>query len=132
MIDREHGLPLTRQAKLLDLSRSSLYYVAKGPSQMDLDLMGEIDQMHMEYPFAGARMLRDMLVRRGYRIGRRHVARLMRIEALYRERSTTKRHPGHAVFPYLLRIWQLSDRIMPGLPTSRISRCVAGSCICSR
>lgn len=106
MIDREHDLPLKRQAELLDLSRSSLYYVAKGPSQLDLDLMRAIDRLHLEYPFAGARMLRDMLVRREYRIGRRHVARLMRvmrIEALYRARSTTKRHPGHAVFPYLLR-----------------------------
>ena len=106
MIDREHSLPLTRQAEMLDLSRSSLYYEAKGPSQTDVDLMSEIDRLHMEYPFAGARMLRDMLMRRGYRVGRRHVARLMRvmgIEALYRERSTTKRHLGHVVFPYLLR-----------------------------
>ena len=106
MIDREHSLPLTRQAEMLDLSRSSLYYEAKGPSQTEVDLMSEIDRLHMEYPFAGARMLRDMLMRRGYRVGRRHVARLMRvmgIQALYRERSTTKRHLGHAVFPYLLR-----------------------------
>jgi putative transposase len=106
MIDPAHDLPLTRQAELLNLSRSSLYYESKGPSEPDLALMREIDRLHLEYPFMGARMLRDTLKLRGYRVGRRHVARLMRlmsIEALYREKSTSRRNPAHAVFPYLLR-----------------------------
>jgi putative transposase len=106
MIDHGHNLPLTRQAELLELSRGSLYYEAKGPSQLDVEIMREIDRLHMEYPYMGARMLRDSLKQRGYRIGRHHVARLMRvigIEALYREKSTSRRNPDHAVFPYLLR-----------------------------
>jgi putative transposase len=106
MIDREHDLPLVRQAEILDLSRSSLYYTAKPTSPYDLKFMRRIDELHMEYPFAGARMLRDMLKQDGHLIGRRHVARLMRlmgIEALYRTKSTSKRNPEHKVFPYLLR-----------------------------
>ena len=106
MIDKEHELSLTRQAELLQLSRGSLYYEAKGPSERDLELMRQIDRLHLEYPFMGARMLRDMLILDGYRIGRRHVAQLMRtmsIEALYQEKSTSRRNPEHAVFPYLLQ-----------------------------
>ena len=92
MIDRDHALPLAHQAQLLELSRGSLYYVPVPISQADLELMREIDRLHTDYPFCGARMLRDMLSKRGYRIGRRHVGRLMRlmgIEALYRK---TERH----------------------------------------
>lgn len=106
MIEREHDLPLTRQAELLQLSRSSLYYTPAPISAADLEVMRRIDQLHTEYPFMGARMLRDRLKALGYRIGRRHVARLMQlmgIEALYRKKRTTKRNPEHAVFPYLLR-----------------------------
>jgi putative transposase len=106
MIDREHGLSLVRQAEVLDLSRSSLYYAAKQPSEPALELMREIDRLHLEDPFAGARMLRDMLRANGYKVGRRHVAtvmRLMGIAALYRKRSTSKRNPQHRVFRYLLR-----------------------------
>jgi putative transposase len=106
MIKRDHDLPLTRQAELLNLSRGSLYYEPKDLPQADLDLMREIDRLHLDYPFAGARMLRDMLKAKGSHVGRRHVARLMRlmgIEALYRKKRTTKRNPEHPVFPYLLR-----------------------------
>jgi putative transposase len=106
MIDREHDLSLTRQAEVLGISRSSLYYDPKPVSATDLELMREIDRLHLDYPFAGARMLRDMLKAKGYRLGRRHVARLMRlmgVEALYRKKRTTKRNPDHPVFPYLLR-----------------------------
>lgn len=106
MIDREHGLSLTRQAEVLNLSRSSLYYEAKPIPAADLELMRQIDRLHLEYPFMGARMLRDTLNANGYRVGRRHVGRLMRImgvEALYRKKKTTKRNPEHPVFPYLLR-----------------------------
>ena len=106
MIDRDHDLPLTHQADILQLSRSSLYYVPVEISPADLELMRRIDHLHTDYPFMGARMLRDRLKALGYSIGRRHVARLMRligIEALYRKKRTTKRNPEHPVFPYLLR-----------------------------
>lgn len=107
MIDRDHDLSLTRQADLLELSRGSLYYVPIGPSKADLELMREMDRIHTDFPFMGARQLRDQLRKRSYRVGRRHVTRLMRlmgIEALYRKKQqTTKRNPEHPVFPYLLR-----------------------------
>jgi putative transposase len=106
MIDAEHDLPLTRQADLLGISRSTIYYEAAGPSERDLEIMREIDRLHMDYPYMGARMLRDTLRLAGFRLGRRHVARLMRvmgIEALYRKKSTSRRNPEHTVFPYLLR-----------------------------
>jgi putative transposase len=106
MIDHDHEVPVTRQAQLLDLSRSSLYYVPVGISAEDFEFMRLIDELHLKHPFAGARMLRDMLKLQGYRIGRRHVARLMRLmglEALYRRRKTSRPHPEHRVFPYLLR-----------------------------
>ena len=106
MIDRDHGLPLSRQAELLNLSRGSLYYTPVPISEADLELMREIDRLHTEHPFAGARMLRDMLRLRGFRIGRRHIGRLMRlmgIEALYRKKRGTQRNPAHAIYPYLLR-----------------------------
>jgi putative transposase len=91
---------------LLNLSRASLYYTPKGPSERDLKLMRRIDELHLELPFAGARMLRDLLNREGTKVGRKHVAALMRrmgIEAIYRKKNTSKPHPEHTVFPYLLR-----------------------------
>jgi putative transposase len=107
MIDRDHALPLSHQAELLDLSRSGLYYEPVAMSKTDQQLMREIDRLHTEYPFAGARMLRGMLRKRGYDVlGRRHVGRLMRlmgIEALYRKKKSTTRNPEHPVYPYLLR-----------------------------
>jgi putative transposase len=106
MIDRDHALPLSRQAELLDVSRSSLYYTPVPLPKADLELMRKIDRLHTDYPFAGARMMRDLLRRLGDRIGRRHTGRLMRlmgIEALYRKKRTSLRNPHHPVFPYLLR-----------------------------
>ena len=106
MIDRDHALPLAHQAQLLELSRGSLYYVPVAISQADLELMREIDRLHTDYAFCGARMLRDLLRKRGYGIGRRHVGRLMSlmgIEALYRKKKGTKTNPEHLTFPYLLR-----------------------------
>jgi putative transposase len=106
MIDEEHPLPKSRQAEVLEISRSSLYYVPVPLPQADLDLMRIIDKLHTEYPFAGARMLRDMLKQLGYEVGRRHVGRLMSvmgIEALYRKRKGTKTNPAHPKYPYLLR-----------------------------
>jgi putative transposase len=106
MIEREHELSLTRQAELLDLSRASLYYEPVPTSQADLDLMRRLDELHTELPFLGSRMLQDQLGHQGIRVGRRHVATLMRkmgIEAIYRRKNTSKRHPGHLIYPYLLR-----------------------------
>jgi len=106
MIDKEHPLPVTRQVQLLQLSRGCAYYVPVPISDADLELMRQIDTLHMEYPFAGARMLRDFLKRRGYGVGRRHIGRLMSlmgIEALYRKKRGSKRNPAHPIYPYLLK-----------------------------
>ncbi len=106
MIDRNHDLSIVRQAKALGLSRSTVYYKPRPVSAEDLHLMRRLDELHLDYPFAGARMLRDLLRREGVVIGRRHVATLMKrmgIEAIYRRPNTSKPAPGHKVYPYLLR-----------------------------
>ncbi|MFN8737451.1 MAG: IS3 family transposase [Betaproteobacteria bacterium] len=106
MIDRKHTLPIARQAELLGISRGAVYYLPQPASAADLRLMRRIDELHLEHPFLGARLLRDVLNREGFAVGRKHVATLMRrmgIEPLYRKPNTSKKHPGHAVYPYLLR-----------------------------
>ena len=106
MIHRKHPLSLKDQCQLLGISRSSVYYRPRPVSDEDLELMKLIDELHLSKPFMGARMLRDQLNRRGHAVGRRRVARLMKkmgIEALYRKPGTSKKNPGHKVFPYLLR-----------------------------
>ena len=106
MIDRTHPLPVVRQCQLLKLARSTAYYQPTPVSETTLALMRRIDELHLHYPFAGARMLRDLLRPEGRAIGRRQVATLMRrmgIEALYRKPSLSRRHPAHQVYPYLLR-----------------------------
>ena len=106
MIDAEHSLPITRQAELLEVSRASVYYLPRATPPSDLALMRRIDELHLNHPFAGSRMLRDLLRHEGYRVGRKHVATLMRtmgIEALYRRPNTSRRHAAHPIYPYLLR-----------------------------
>jgi putative transposase len=106
MIDRDHALRVTKQAELVGIARSTVYYLSRPVSADDLALMREIDALHTEFPFAGARMLRGLLAAKGSKVGRRHVKTLMRrmgIEALYRKPRTTKPEPGHKIFPYLLR-----------------------------
>jgi putative transposase len=106
MIDRNHDLPVTRQAELVGLPRSTVYYLPAPVSAADLALMRRIDELHLEHPYAGARMLRDMLKREGVKVGRKHVRTLMwrmGIEALYRKPNTSRRQPGHKIYPYLLR-----------------------------
>jgi putative transposase len=106
MITPHHPLPVTRQCHLLALARSSVYYTAQPGPPADLALMRQLDELHLLHPFAGSRMLRDLLRLRGVGVGRKHVATLMRrmgIAALYRHPRTTQPHPGHQVFPYLLR-----------------------------
>ena len=106
MIDRDHDLPVSHQARLLGISRGTVYYQAQEASQDDLKLMRRIDELHLDYPFAGSRMLRDLLRREGLMAGRRHVRTLMHrmgIQAIYRKPNTSKKHPDHKVYPYLLR-----------------------------
>ena len=106
MIDRTHPLPVMRQCQLLKLARSTAYYQPTPVSETTLALMRRIDELHLHYPFAGARMLRDLLRQEGHAIGRRQVATLMRrmgIEALYRKPSLSRRQSGHQIYPYLLR-----------------------------
>jgi len=106
MIDPSHGLSISRQAKVLNISRGCVYYEPRPVPAGDLAIMRRIDELHLDYPFAGSRMLRDMLHREGIEIGRRHAATLMKrmgIEALYRRPNTSKPAPGHKIYPYLLR-----------------------------
>ena len=106
MIDRTHDLPLTRQCQILELARSTAYYKPVPASAEDLALMRRMDELHLEHPFAGSRMLRDLLRKEGYPVNRKRVRRLMKkmgIEALYRKPNTSARHAAHPVYPYLLR-----------------------------
>ena len=106
MIDRDHGLSVSRQSKVLGISRGSFYYLPRPASDADLALMRRIDELHLEYPFAGSRMLKGLLRAEGHEVGRLHVSTLMKkmaIEALYRRPDTSKPAPGHKIYPYLLR-----------------------------
>jgi len=125
MIDPDHDLSISRQAKILEISRSSVYYRPRPASPEDLELMRAIDRLHLEAPYAGSRMMKKLLRLEGFEVGRRHVRTLMRkmgIEALYRKKNTSRRHPGHEVFPYLLRgrtvtqaneVWALDITYIP-------------------
>jgi putative transposase len=106
MIDRLHALPLTRQAKALGISRGSVYYLPRPVPAADLAIMRRMDELHLEFPFAGSRMMRDLLNKEEIGIGRRHVAALMKrmgMEAIYRKPNTSKPAPGHKIYPSLLR-----------------------------
>jgi putative transposase len=125
MIDATHALPISRQAQLAGISRGSVYYVPKSVSAADLVLMRRLDELHLEHPFMGARMLRDQLNREGFDGGRKHVGTLMKrmgMAALYRKPGTSTKHPGHDVYPYLLRgltinranqVWALDTTYIP-------------------
>ena len=106
MISPELPLSITRQCRLLEISRSSVYYRKAPVSDLDLVLMRQIDEIHLKYPFYGSRRIRNELEDRGYRVGRGHVVTLMRkmgIEAIYRKPRTSIPHPEHKIYPYLLR-----------------------------
>ena len=106
MIDRDHELSVSKQAEIVGIARSTVYYLPRPVLAADLALMHQIDKLHLGFPFAGARMLRRLLAANGSKVGRRHVKTLMArmgIEALYRRPRTTKPEPGHKVYPYLLR-----------------------------
>ena len=106
MIDRTHALPVSRQTRLVGIARSSAYYRAPPVSEVDQLLMRRIDELHMEFPFARARMLARLLRRQGHGVGRRRVRTLMKrmgIEALYCKPNTSRRNAQHKIWPYLLR-----------------------------
>ncbi len=106
MLDRDHKLPVAQQAKLLKISRGSVYYLPKLVSAADLALMRRIDDLHLKHPFMCVRMLRDQSAREGIHVGRRHIGTLMRrmgIEALAPQPGTSRATPGNKIYPYLLR-----------------------------
>jgi putative transposase len=106
MIDKNHALSVVKQAGLLKLSRGSVYYLPRATSPADLAIMRRIDELHLDYPFAGSRMLQLFLNREGFAVGRLHVSTLMKkmgVEAIYRRPNTSKPEPGHKIYPYLLR-----------------------------
>jgi putative transposase len=127
MIDRAHDLPITRQAQALAINRSNVYYLPRPVSASDLGIMRRMDELHLDYPFAGSRMLRDLMASEGVAVGRRHVATLMKrmgIEAIYRKPNTSKPEPGHKIYPYLLRhvavtrpnqVWAMDITYIPAL-----------------
>lgn len=106
MITPGHDLPVARQARVLGISRATVYYKARPVPPRDLTIVRRMDGLHLERPLAGSRTLRDLLNREGVVIGRRHVATLMKrmgIAAIYRRPNTSKPAPGHKIYPYLLR-----------------------------
>ena len=106
MIDRTHKLSVARQCRALELARATAYYRPKPVSDADLALMRRIDEIHLEYPFMGARQIKRLMVNEGVAVGRKRVTRLMRlmgIEAVYCRPKTTRRNPAHPVYKYLLR-----------------------------
>ena len=125
MIDRTHTLSVSRQAALLDISRGAVYYPPRLISEADLGLMRRIDELHLQHPFMGARMLCRMLAQEGVHVGRRHIGTLMKrmgIAALAPQPGTSKAHPGHKIYPYLLRnlaisranqVWAIDTTYIP-------------------
>ena len=112
MIERGNpNLSITRQCRILSISRSSFYYAAKGESEANLALMRRIDELFMKYPFYGSRQMSRHLQREGETAGRhrvRRVMRLMGLEAIFQKPRTSNPHPDHRIYPYLL--------VHPGIP----------------
>ncbi len=99
-------LSISRQCALLDISRSSWYHEALGESQANLTLMRLIDEQFLETPYYGARQMARYLRRRGYWVNRKRVRRLMQhmgLTAIYQKPNTSKPHPQHRIYPYLLK-----------------------------
>lgn len=125
MIDPSARLSISRQAKVLGISRGRVDYRPRPVSDIDLKLMQRIDRQHMAFPFAGSRILQGLLVQEGFGVGRRHVRTLMKhmgIEALYQKPNTSKPAPGHKIYPYLLRklpinrpnqVWAMDNTDIP-------------------
>jgi putative transposase len=125
MIDRSDKLSISRQAKLLGISRGSVYYLPQGVSEAQMALMRQIDELHLEHPFMGARQLVRQLRRLGFEVGRLHVRTLMLrmgIRAMAPQPGSSKPAPGHKIYPYLLRhvaveranqVWALDTTYIP-------------------
>jgi putative transposase len=125
MIDRNGKLSISRQAKLLGISRGSVYYLPQGLNEAELALMRQLDELHLEHPFMGARQLVRQLRRLGFEVGRLHVRTLMLrmgIQAMAPQPGGSKPAPGHKVYPYLLRnvavvrvnqVWALDTTYIP-------------------
>jgi putative transposase len=125
MIDRTDKLSISRQAKLLGISRGSVYYLPQGVSEAEMALMRQLDELHLEHPFMGARQLVRQLRRLGFEVGRLHVRTLMLrmgIEAMAPQPGSSKPAPGHKIYPYLLRnvtveranqVWALDTTYIP-------------------
>jgi putative transposase len=106
MIDKSFKITITRQAELLNITRTTLYYMPKLMNDNDLQILRVMDELHLQYPFMGSRMLQDQLNRKGIEIGRLHTKTLMNIantHAISRQKSTSEKHPSHKIYPYLLR-----------------------------
>ena len=107
MIDSQYpGVSILRQCDILKISRSSVYYKRKRVKKEDLELMRIIDKQYLKTPVYGSRSMRNYLRRLGYNINRKRVQRLMRLmglEAIYPKPKTSKPHPEHKIYPYLLR-----------------------------
>ena len=125
MIDRNHPLPIKRQAEVLSISRGAVYYAARAIGQADLALMRRIDKLHLEPPFMGTRMLRREFAKGGIDVGRQHIRTLMQrmnVRSLAPQPGTSKPGPGHTIYPYLLRhvvvsrsnqVWALGTTYIP-------------------
>ena len=103
MIARTHRLPVVRQCKLVELSRSTAYYRPREESEENLAVMKEIDRLYMERPTSGSRTIKSRLRMRGIRIARSRVVRLMGLRAIYPKRRTSSPGEEHKIYPYLLR-----------------------------
>lgn len=125
MIAPDHELLISTQAKLLNISRGTVYYLPKPTSEKDLALMRQIDDLHLQHSTMGARMLRDQLNRQDFKVGGRHVSSLMKkvgIAALSCQKNTIAKHPEHKIHHYLLRtmkidwanqVWALDTTYIP-------------------
>ena len=106
LIERESKIiPVKRQAELLGIARSTVYYQPR-IDPYNLELIHLIDEVYTKTPFYGSRRIREILKRKGYLVNRKRIQRLMRlmgIEAIYPKPNLSKPHPGHKVYPYLLR-----------------------------
>jgi len=112
MVDRQHpALSALRQCALMGISRSSVYYRPRAPSQKDLAIMKQIDQQYLATPFYGSRRMKVWLGKQGRWVNRKRVQRLMRnmgLQAIYRRPRTSQPGPGHKVYPYLLGGMEIS------------------------
>jgi putative transposase len=107
MVERGHPrLSVARQCELVGIARSSFYYIPRGESVLNLGLMRVIDEQFMQTPWYGSRQMGRHLRRQGHKVGRKRVRRLMRkmgLRPIYQAPRTSKPHPEHRVYPYLLR-----------------------------